>query len=666
MARASASASRRHALLVALGLSVLCLGVYYASLGSSVGGGDSGELITAAWDFGVAHPPGYPLWILLAKLFIEVIPAASVAVRVNLLSAVCDAAAAGVICYVVSRQGRSLAAGVAAGGLWAFGSLIWRYAIVAEVFALNNLFVALLVAVAFAYWRRPRYRLAWCGACLFGLGLTNHQTLLFVGLPLVLMLLRRGLRLRPRDPDKPPPRRLRRCHLFTWKRMGGLVGAGLLGLLPYLQMPLASSMQPRYTWGDQSTYEGFKKQLLREEYGTFRLTTNDDDADMSRALGQYFHQYTDDLLWVGLLLAGLGLASGRRRGSPLPWLLGIWIAYLIIFQKLANIGLKPDTLPYGVFIRFWQLPHVLGMIAFGLLFARAVRRHLGGWAWLLVLVALGARIGVNFGAESQRGDMRVHDYGVAVLENLPQNAILLSSGDLKVGAVRYAQGPLGVRSEVPHLAVPLLAAPWFVEQTRHHFAIDIPGPRLFGEEGFTIAELIAANPGRPFCTVMDLASYDRSFEATHRQMPFGLVNLLVPRGAVLPVATLRTITAHLLASDSLGAAPEPEGSRWERTVWLAYYRALWRTGDELLKQGIERDERALIELATDCYEKMDRNVEDTLPVSHYKNAAIAYFTLQRSEQDRVHMRYNLRMFQHLAPADHPFRPKARTMLERVE
>jgi len=35
--------------------------------------GDSGELITASSTLGIAHPPGYPLYVLLGKIFSIVI-----------------------------------------------------------------------------------------------------------------------------------------------------------------------------------------------------------------------------------------------------------------------------------------------------------------------------------------------------------------------------------------------------------------------------------------------------------------------------------------------------------------------------------------------------------------------------------------------------------------
>src|SRR5687768_11410012 len=70
---------------VAVALTVLA--AYVVTLSPTVVGGDSGELITVAHVLGVAHPPGFPLHTLLAKLF-SLPPVGSVAARVNFFSAV--------------------------------------------------------------------------------------------------------------------------------------------------------------------------------------------------------------------------------------------------------------------------------------------------------------------------------------------------------------------------------------------------------------------------------------------------------------------------------------------------------------------------------------------------------------------------------------------------
>src|SRR5207237_1106626 len=72
---------------VALGVAYTCTlapGITWANDGS-----DSGDLVTAAATLGVAHPTGYPTYLLLARLF-QLVPLGDLAFRAT----ICSAAAA--------------------------------------------------------------------------------------------------------------------------------------------------------------------------------------------------------------------------------------------------------------------------------------------------------------------------------------------------------------------------------------------------------------------------------------------------------------------------------------------------------------------------------------------------------------------------------------------
>ena len=90
---------------------------------------------------GVAHNPGYPLYVLLTHAF-SYLPIGSLAYRINLFSAVCGAIAVSLM-FLASRRlgcGRLVSAGAALG--FAFGSVFWSQAVVAEVYTLNAAIVA--------------------------------------------------------------------------------------------------------------------------------------------------------------------------------------------------------------------------------------------------------------------------------------------------------------------------------------------------------------------------------------------------------------------------------------------------------------------------------------------------------------------------------------------
>src|SRR5882724_1527892 len=84
----------------ALVVFITSLVLYTWTLAPTVTLVDSGELIVAARSLGVAHPPGFPLYVLLAHLA-TLVPIGNVAVRVNFASAIFAALAASTLTLAV-------------------------------------------------------------------------------------------------------------------------------------------------------------------------------------------------------------------------------------------------------------------------------------------------------------------------------------------------------------------------------------------------------------------------------------------------------------------------------------------------------------------------------------------------------------------------------------
>ena len=76
------------------------LGLYLLTLGTHVGRADTFEFQVVAPQLGIAHPTGYPLFVLIGKIF-SLLPLGSMAFRVNLASAIFATAAVMVIYRVI-------------------------------------------------------------------------------------------------------------------------------------------------------------------------------------------------------------------------------------------------------------------------------------------------------------------------------------------------------------------------------------------------------------------------------------------------------------------------------------------------------------------------------------------------------------------------------------
>ncbi|MCA9933321.1 MAG: DUF2723 domain-containing protein [Ardenticatenaceae bacterium] len=157
--------------------------IYLLTLGRTVGRADTFEFQVVAAQLGIAHPTGYPLYLLLGKLWTAVIPIGSVAWRLNVGTAVYALLAATFIYYagarLVKRPLPALLAALALGVTPTF----WSQAVEAEVYTLHALIIsaALWLMVGLGDWRLEIRDWRLVGLTfLLGLGLTNHLTTLFL------------------------------------------------------------------------------------------------------------------------------------------------------------------------------------------------------------------------------------------------------------------------------------------------------------------------------------------------------------------------------------------------------------------------------------------------------------------------------------------------------
>jgi hypothetical protein len=170
-----------------LAAAALPLVVYLATLLPGVGhSGDSAELSMAARLLAVPHPTGYPLYIGLVHVLGRLLPV-SPALAANAFSALCAVAALFVCWRVLRELGARTPAALAAVWTLAFSPTLWRHAVVAEVYALHALLLA-LAALLFIRWaRHARERDFYAACAVYALAFGNHL-LMATALPAVVVL----------------------------------------------------------------------------------------------------------------------------------------------------------------------------------------------------------------------------------------------------------------------------------------------------------------------------------------------------------------------------------------------------------------------------------------------------------------------------------------------
>ena len=148
--------SYRAALLVSLATLVL----YLVTLAPSTAMWDTSEYIAAAYTLGLPHPPGNPLFVILGRVFSILPIASSVAVRINILAAICSAVSAGMWFLITERvlvswfpqRWQRILGGVVAALLGATAFTVWNQSVVNE-----KVYTVSLVGIAIISWLMIRW-----------------------------------------------------------------------------------------------------------------------------------------------------------------------------------------------------------------------------------------------------------------------------------------------------------------------------------------------------------------------------------------------------------------------------------------------------------------------------------------------------------------------------
>jgi hypothetical protein len=180
-----------------LGLVLLLAGLagYVVTLAPTVLDGDAALFQYAPYVLGVTYPTGYPVYLLLGKLWVTIFPLGQIAWRMNLFSALCGALALPFLYGAMRRLLDSRTGALAA--VLLFGSLptYWRWATEAKIYTLNVLLFSALLYTLVRGWDAPataagRFRsslASWLPPLLLGLELAVHPTTVLL-LPGLLLL----------------------------------------------------------------------------------------------------------------------------------------------------------------------------------------------------------------------------------------------------------------------------------------------------------------------------------------------------------------------------------------------------------------------------------------------------------------------------------------------
>ncbi len=597
------------------------LGLYWRTMAPGLLAGDSGEFQVAAWRLGLAHPTGYPLYLLLGSAWQHALALIGInpATALTVFSAVIGALAVALL-YIIMRdwlQGAlnvRRAAALFTALLFAVNPTFWSQNLIAEVYTLHVLFILLILRVfqqidlSHFLPREPSNtdislnatqptRLLWL-FFLVGLALAHHGMTIFLlpGLLLGLWLLDRR----------------------WWRSSQFLISAALVALLPlilYVYIPLRSGPDAS-PWYHQ-WLGGERLDLYQNNWSSFL------NFITGRSISVGFYNVTQALAnlpqagllwrlhfyWPGLLLMGVGLSVLIRQHR---WsVLAFTLSYAVI-QQVFNLF-------YGIGdILIYYIPlYLIGAIWAGFA-ANALgngmrapvddplaRPFVGGLFLVAALFFIPFQLlRINFAPLDQAGDQVVRQTWETILAAQPAPDAILISND---------------RDEI---------VPLFYLQAVEKRAVGMTGlfPLLstasrFADIGTTVETALAAGGGRPVYLIKPMPGLEVKFTLKAARPPLARVVGLAPPGTPAhsinqPFGPLQLVgydwqmvdqsvrvTLHWLVRDKLtadytstvqlfDATGEKLAQDDQQPGGVYYPTSLWKPGEMLL-------DRHLLSLPTD-------------------------------------------------------------------
>ncbi len=454
--------------------------VYLATMPPALYWGDGIELTTAAYTLGVPHPTGYPLYMLLGKLF-TLIPINDVAWRMHLSSVVFMLGAASGFFFVIRTlasemfspqhfPSRHYAATISIAFMliFAFSRTVWRLGAVAEVYALHVVFLVLIMYLSLLSVTKRSRTYAFLAVFVFCLAMTHHLMILTT-LPFVAIAIGR-----------------RAVWFRSFKATIGtlvlIVAMILLAGAVYLYLPLRAAHQPPVNWGNPSTVENFMWVIRGGEFRDFYFLNYPAGIPLRgerivpyvmmrlRQMSQWASTEFFDLSLFGrtarygylliimcMAIGGLVYLVKRQRSFGLALILhlvlGISVIFLYGIYDIEDyfVSLVPGML-VALFAGITRLQNKLERR----LFKRKV--HYVNWLYFLIPLIM---LTQHYDANDRHDDLTALHYGVRLFKAVPKNAIVVTLGDSDIYPLWYLQHVEQVREDVLVVGGNFIYSPWY-------------------------------------------------------------------------------------------------------------------------------------------------------------------------------------------------------------
>jgi tetratricopeptide (TPR) repeat protein len=520
-------------LLTGLGVFLTAFIIYVKTMAATTSFWDCGEFIAISNILGIPHPPGYPLYAVIGRTVILMLPfIKEIAVRINVLSPLFSAITVAFVYLLtvklivlwrgepqddLERLMLHLSGAVAAIFL-AFAPTWWDNSIEAEVYGMAMFTMTLTVWLAMR-WRDNmgqvgNRKVILLLAFLFGLGWASHMATLLAALPIFIFIL-----------------------LVDWKAMmdwkiwliGGVLFFLALTINAYLLV--RSNLNPAINECAPKDWDSMMYVLQRKQYEPFNFFER--KADFMYQFNHMFFRYFKWQfnvvsmalgifgalmhLWEGedkklstaalVLLVG-GILLGVFQGSPMAAILiALAIVFgffhllkrkdksfslvgpaflitglgLVVYLNMGNPQPRDRDYIYAPCYLFYAIWIGMGTWRLMKLVREVMERYAQKWTRYaivglgVILLGVGLFNVKRYYLEKDRSKNWIaSDYGYNILESALPGGIIFTNGDNDTFPVWFVQEVWGVRKDVRIVNLSLGNTNWYLKQMKQNgVAMDI-------------------------------------------------------------------------------------------------------------------------------------------------------------------------------------------------
>ena len=458
--------------------------VYLNTVCPTVYTGDSGELSATAFTLGIAHPPGYPLLILLGRAFL-IFPLSNAAASLNILSALLTSISVGIAALLIhslfflpeNRNNiQAILISIGGGLIFGFSNVLWAAAVGFEVYSLGILLILLTLFSLEKYDKCRKYIYVFAAVYLFGLSLANHLSAVSLFPALIILIVN----------SKP-----------DFKRVSSLVFFFILALTLYIYLPVRSAHNPLFDWNHPASLSSFIDHVTARRYQTYITGFGFENwfQNIWRSVRIMLNQYPFYISALGFI------------GLFVPGKIKINFKFVLLSILLLNLLLSalydiPDIDQY-------YLPSIL-ILTLGLFcfldfilnrFNERIKYIVTGA--LVIILAIGTFF-KNYNLNDQSNNNLARIYGENILKSTPENAFLISVGDNSNSTLYYLRYVEKMRTDLE-----IYDSVISIERLKHRMKDfdlrnDLSGPdlcvllgRAYPERTYIVKEHMLAR-GNPF------------------------------------------------------------------------------------------------------------------------------------------------------------------------